>query len=226
MSFVLIVKNPCCSSSKSRLIHNHLKHIPSIRKFWPRRNNYLNPTKPISIIIARLEKEDRCLDQINGGEGSLANAMAKELFGDENQFSAGYILFTRIFISKKASFFFLHLSDHLLFSENLSIRLRLFKLLRRVLQFNTIWYDEKLFNFFLFYSNLKQLKGTVFSNLHTHNQHHKWRFCLSSMETCDSKMQLSITKCSDSIDKSPEKLILAATRVESWNHLPILLNIL
>lgn len=106
MSFVLIVKNPCCSSSKSRLIHNHLKHIPNIRKFWPRRNNYLNPTKPISIIIARLEKEDRCLDQINGGEGSLANAMAKELFGDENQFSAGYILFTRIFISKKASFFF------------------------------------------------------------------------------------------------------------------------
>lgn len=149
MSFVLIVKNPCCSSSKSRLIHNHLKHIPNIRKFWPRRNNYLNPTKPISIIIARLEKEDRCLDQINGGEGSLANAMAKELFGDENQFSAGYILFTRIFISKKASFLFLHLSDHSLFSENLSIRPRLFKLLRRVLQFNTIWYDEKLFNCFI-----------------------------------------------------------------------------
>lgn len=93
------MKNPCCSSSNSRLIHNHLKHLPNVRKCWPRRNNYLNPTKPISIIIARLEKEDRCLDQINGGEGSLANAMAKELFGDENQFSAGYILLTHIFIS-------------------------------------------------------------------------------------------------------------------------------
>lgn len=84
------MKNPCCSSSNSRLIHNHLMHLPNVRKCWPRRNNYLNPTKPISIIIARLEKEDRCLDLINGGSGSLANALAKELYGDENQFFAGY----------------------------------------------------------------------------------------------------------------------------------------
>lgn len=87
------VKNPCCSSSNRRQNHRHLKHIPNIRKIWPHQNKYLNPTKPISIIIARLEKEDRRLDQVNGGEGSLANAMAKELFGDENQISAGYLFF-------------------------------------------------------------------------------------------------------------------------------------
>lgn len=58
--------------------------------------------------------------------------------------------------------------------------------------------------FSLINSNLKQWKGTIWSNLHTHNQHKKYRFCLLSMETCDSKMQLRITKCSDSIEKSPE----------------------
>lgn len=100
------MKTPCCTSSNHRQKHTHLRHIPNTSNVWPHRNEYLNPTEMMSTIIARLEKEDRCLDQINGGEGSLANAMAKELFGDENQFSAGYILFTRIFISKKASFFF------------------------------------------------------------------------------------------------------------------------
>lgn len=98
------MKNPCCPSSNRRLNHTHLKHIPNIREFWPHRKDYMYPTQPISIIIARLEKEDRRLDQINGGEGSLANAMAKELFGDENQISVGYLLFTHIPISKKASF--------------------------------------------------------------------------------------------------------------------------
>lgn len=47
----------------------------------------------MSIIITRLENEDRRLDQINGGSESLANALAKELYGDENQCFAEYVLF-------------------------------------------------------------------------------------------------------------------------------------
>lgn len=87
---VLEVKNPCCASSHHRHNHKHLKHIQNIRNFWPVRNDYLNPTELISTIITRLENEDRRLDQINGGLGSLANALAKELYGDENQFFAWY----------------------------------------------------------------------------------------------------------------------------------------
>lgn len=86
----LKVKNPCCASSNHRHNHKHLKHIQNIRNFWPVRNEYLNPTELISTIITRLENEDRRLDQINGGLGSLANALAKELYGDENQFFAWY----------------------------------------------------------------------------------------------------------------------------------------
>lgn len=86
------MKNPCCASSHHHN-HKHLKHIQNIRNFWPNRNDYLNPTELISIIITRLENEDRSLDQINGGSGSLANALAKELYGDEDQFFAEYELF-------------------------------------------------------------------------------------------------------------------------------------
>lgn len=84
------MKTPCCTSSNHRQKHTHLRHIPNISNVWPHRNEYLNPTEMMSTIIARLEKEDRCLDLINGGSGSLANALAKELYGDENQFFAGY----------------------------------------------------------------------------------------------------------------------------------------
>lgn len=90
---VLEVKSPCCASSNHRHNHKHLTHIQNLRNFWPLRNDYLNPTELISIIIKRLENEDRGLDQINSGSGSLANALAKELYGDENQFFAGYKLF-------------------------------------------------------------------------------------------------------------------------------------
>lgn len=86
------MKTPCCTSSNHRQNHTHLRHIPNITNFWPLRNEYLNPTELISIIIARLEKEDRRLDQVNGGSGSLANVLAKELYGNENQFLAGYEL--------------------------------------------------------------------------------------------------------------------------------------
>lgn len=44
------------------------------------------------MIISRLEIEDRRIDQINGGEGSLAKAMTKELYGDENEYLTGYVL--------------------------------------------------------------------------------------------------------------------------------------
>lgn len=45
------------------------------------------------MVISRLEIEDRRIDQINGGEGSLAKAMAKELYGDENEYLARYVLY-------------------------------------------------------------------------------------------------------------------------------------
>ena len=58
------------------------------------------PTDDISVLIERLGDEDRRLDQINGGKGSLAKAMAKELHGDENQ------CFTRYRIPKWLVCFF------------------------------------------------------------------------------------------------------------------------
>ena len=51
---------------------------------------YVMPTDDIAKVIERLEDEDRRLHQINGGKGSLANAMAKELYGDENHILIRY----------------------------------------------------------------------------------------------------------------------------------------
>lgn len=56
------------------------------------------PTDDISKVIELLEDEDRRLDQINGGKGSLANAMAKELYGDENQI---FVRYFKLFELKK-----------------------------------------------------------------------------------------------------------------------------
>ena len=46
---------------------------------------YIQPNDEIEIVIDRLEREDRRLDQIDGGNGTLAKALAKELYGDENE---------------------------------------------------------------------------------------------------------------------------------------------
>ena len=56
------------------------------------------PTDDISKVIELLEDEDRRLDQINGGKGSLANAMPKELYGDENQI---FVRYFKLFELKK-----------------------------------------------------------------------------------------------------------------------------
>lgn len=53
----------------------------------------MNPTEFMTMVTTRLEKEDRRIDQINGGEGSLAMAMAEELYGDETQYLARYVLY-------------------------------------------------------------------------------------------------------------------------------------
>lgn len=87
------MKKSCCDSSNHGHNHQHLRHIHYIRNFWPNRNHYLNATELMSIIITRLENEDRRLDQIKGGSGSLANALAKEIYGDENQCFTEYELF-------------------------------------------------------------------------------------------------------------------------------------
>lgn len=51
----------------------------------PSCKRYIGPNPNIEIVIERLKREDREIDQINGGEGSLAMAIAKELYGDESQ---------------------------------------------------------------------------------------------------------------------------------------------
>lgn len=49
------------------------------------------PSDDIEIVIVRRGKEGRRLDQINGGSGSLDEAIGKELYGDENQRCSRYI---------------------------------------------------------------------------------------------------------------------------------------
>lgn len=80
------VKNPCCPSTRRRENHKHLENIPGIRNGWPLVHDYINPNRKIEIVISRLNKEGRRLDQIDGGEGSLEKALAKELYGDENSY--------------------------------------------------------------------------------------------------------------------------------------------
>lgn len=84
-----VLKHPCCPPEFRRHNHTHLKHVPNIRNLWPQRIDYLNPMGFMRMVISRLEIEDRRIDQINGGEGSLAKAMAKELYGDENDYLSG-----------------------------------------------------------------------------------------------------------------------------------------
>lgn len=83
--------------------HTHLKGFPSIRTFLPVQYDYVQPHGTIEIVIDRLSKEDRRLDQINGGKGSLANALAKELYGDENEDTKWY-LFLNVALSKNYLF--------------------------------------------------------------------------------------------------------------------------
>lgn len=66
--------------------------MPNIRNCWPPRNEYIIPAEFMTMVISRLEIEDRRIDQINDGVGSLAKAMAKELYGDENGYLARYVL--------------------------------------------------------------------------------------------------------------------------------------
>ncbi|XP_061176771.1 uncharacterized protein LOC133185509 [Saccostrea echinata] len=85
-----VLRNPCCPPSRKHQNHTHLKHVPNYRTFWPQRTDYLIPTDDIQMVTVRLYAEERRLDQINGGNGTLAKALSKELYGDENQyFSSG-----------------------------------------------------------------------------------------------------------------------------------------
>lgn len=81
-----VLKHPCCAPEIRKGNHTHLKHVPNIRSCWPPRKDYILPADFMTMVISRLEIEDRRIDQINGGEGSLAKAMAKELYGDENEY--------------------------------------------------------------------------------------------------------------------------------------------
>ena len=80
----LLVKTPCCPETQRRHNHNHLNHLPNIRTFWPSFTEYVGPSVDILMVIERLSMEDRRLDQIKGGKGSLEEAIAKELYGNES----------------------------------------------------------------------------------------------------------------------------------------------
>nr|XP_034334563.1 uncharacterized protein LOC105345630 [Crassostrea gigas] len=88
-----VLKHPCCPPEIQKGNHTHLRHIPNIRSCWPPKTEYIIPAEFMAMVISRLEIEDRCIDQINGGVGSLAKAMAKELYGDENGYIASGLQF-------------------------------------------------------------------------------------------------------------------------------------
>ncbi|XP_062619670.1 uncharacterized protein LOC134281204 [Saccostrea cucullata] len=78
-----VLRDPCCPPSRKHQNHTHLKHIPNYRTFWPQRVDYLIPTDDIEMVETRLYAKERRIDQINGGHGTLAMALSKELYGDE-----------------------------------------------------------------------------------------------------------------------------------------------
>nr|XP_022291453.1 uncharacterized protein LOC111102840 [Crassostrea virginica] len=94
-----VLQNPCCPpenkhpnsneqpNHNERPNHTHLKHLPHIRKTWPELDRYAisTCTDDIAVVMERLKEESRRLDQIQGGRGTLVKAIAKELYGNENQ---------------------------------------------------------------------------------------------------------------------------------------------
>lgn len=85
------VKTSCCPPTSRKGNHTHLKHLPDIRTCWPSSIDYIKSSDDIEIVIERHGNEGRRLDQINGGSGSLAETIGKELYGDENQRCSRYI---------------------------------------------------------------------------------------------------------------------------------------
>lgn len=82
--FISKVQKTCCQPLKRKQNHTHLLDIPDTTREWPKRTIYVLQTPAIELVTTNLKREDRCLDQINGGEGSLEMALAKELHGNEN----------------------------------------------------------------------------------------------------------------------------------------------
>lgn len=82
--FISKVQKTCCQPLKRKQNHTHLLDIPDTTREWPKRTIYVLQTPAIELVTTNLKREDRCLDQINGGEGSLEMALAKELHGTEN----------------------------------------------------------------------------------------------------------------------------------------------
>lgn len=79
------MKTPCCPEIGRRKKHRHLRHLPHVGDDVPSCLRYNGPNPDIEIVIELLKKEDREIDQINGGQGSLAMVIAKELYGKESQ---------------------------------------------------------------------------------------------------------------------------------------------
>lgn len=70
-NFIFKVQKTCCQPLKRKQNHTHLIDIPDTTREWPKRTIYVLQTPAIELVTKNLKREDRCLDQINGGEGSL-----------------------------------------------------------------------------------------------------------------------------------------------------------
>ena len=90
------MKSPCCPIENRRQNHKHLKHLEGIRKSWPEISHYHQETAAydIKVVIKLLDDEKRILDQIDGGNGSFAKALAKELYGNEADYKTRYSRFS------------------------------------------------------------------------------------------------------------------------------------
>ncbi|KAK3095854.1 hypothetical protein FSP39_020034 [Pinctada imbricata] len=76
----------CCPSPKRRGFHGHYKHIPDSKTNVTQPVDYLVPEPDVDAIQrGRLDIECRRIDQVGGGEGTLVQCLAKEIYGDETK---------------------------------------------------------------------------------------------------------------------------------------------
>ena len=97
------MKEPCCPGKGRRGNHKHLRHVANLAATCPVRIQYDGPTPYIENVIEHLKREDRQIDQIKGGEGSLAMALAKEIYGNEEYLTRYQQYFAFVFLMNLSS---------------------------------------------------------------------------------------------------------------------------
>lgn len=91
MYYSSTVRAACCPSRRHGF-HGHLDHIPNSRKTWPVREECFLPDITTETVLTRLSAEERRLDKIIVGNGTLNSALAKELYEHDEDLS-GYTIF-------------------------------------------------------------------------------------------------------------------------------------